>query len=64
MRHQIADLETIGWLRSQLEELKAWRDQAARGHPSNDARVLSLERHYQWLRAEIENLLLSSGRAA
>ena len=56
MRLDIADLQTTGWLRSQLEMLSCWRDEIVRNAEADDQDAASVERHYRWLRAELENL--------
>ncbi|MBF35339.1 MAG: hypothetical protein CME94_14190 [Hyphomonadaceae bacterium] len=64
MRLDIAELQTIGWLRSQLEALRAWRDEIAGDAHADRREAASVERHYRWLRTEIENLEALPDRVA
>lgn len=56
MRLYFEDLYTIGWLRSQLEELRTWQTELRSQIGAKPGEAARIEMHYRWLRAEIENL--------
>lgn len=52
----ISDRTMLGWLRSQLRIMDAWRDELLRRGEASSETVERLERHYSWLNAEIIRL--------
>ena len=46
----------IEWLKSQVCVLEAWREDVASRADLDIDMIMRLERHYQWLTAEVSNL--------
>ena len=53
----------VGWLRMQVRVIEAWREDIAT-QPELDLEMITrLERHYQWLTAEVSILESQQARA-
>ena len=57
-------MSLLGWLKTQVRVVEAWREDMARQPDIDLAQVQRLERHYQWLTGEITKLEESAVRAA
>lgn len=57
-------MSLLGWLKTQVRVVEAWREDMARQPDIDLAQVQRLERHYQWLTGEIAKLEETSIRAA
>lgn len=56
MCFNLHNTDMIDWLRMQVRVLEAWRESVA-ARPEIDLELVTrLERHYQWLTAEVGNL--------
>lgn len=54
----------LGWLRSQLRVVDAWRDELLRRGDAHVETIGRLERHYAWLSSEIVRLEKDEAYAA
>lgn len=56
MCYHFETTDMIAWLRAQVRVLEAWREDVAT-HPELDFEMITrLEKHYQWLTAEVSHL--------
>ncbi|MEL6567454.1 MAG: hypothetical protein AAFQ22_03475 [Pseudomonadota bacterium] len=49
-------MSLLGWLKTQVRVVEAWREELARQPDIDLAQVHRLETHYQWLTSEISKL--------
>lgn len=52
----LSDTAMIDWLKSQVRVIEAWREDVACRPEIDMTEVERLERHYQWLTAEVRRL--------
>ena len=52
----ISDVTMIDWLKRQVQVIEAWREEIATRAEIDIAEVDRVERHYQWLTAEVSRL--------
>ncbi|MEM9738840.1 MAG: hypothetical protein AAF829_03160 [Pseudomonadota bacterium] len=57
-------LSLLGWLKTQVRVVEAWREDLARQPDIDLAQVQRIERHYQWLTGEIIKLEAVTPQAA
>ncbi|MEO0816842.1 MAG: hypothetical protein AAFX86_05985 [Pseudomonadota bacterium] len=57
-------MSLLGWLKTQVRVVEAWREELARQPDIDLAQVQRLETHYQWLTSEISKLESSRIKAA
>jgi len=57
-------MSLLGWLKTQVRVVEAWREELASQPDIEIAQIQRLERHYQWLTGEISKLEDSAVRAA
>ncbi|MEO0883948.1 MAG: hypothetical protein AAFY34_14630 [Pseudomonadota bacterium] len=60
----IPDRTMLGWLRSQLRILEAWRDELLRRSETDAETLERLDRHSAWLGGEIDRLEQEQSQAA
>ncbi|MEM1105259.1 MAG: hypothetical protein AAGH87_02635 [Pseudomonadota bacterium] len=49
-------MSLLGWLKTQVRIVEAWREDLARQPDMDLDQVQRLERHYQWLTGEVSKL--------
>ncbi|MEO0786574.1 MAG: hypothetical protein AAFY10_12825 [Pseudomonadota bacterium] len=57
-------MSMLGWLKTQVRVVEAWREDLARQPDIDMEAVQRLERHYQWLTGEVAKLDEGDRRAA
>lgn len=53
----------VDWLRTQVRVIEAWREDVASRPELDLDMIMRLERHYQWLTAEVSSLETQQARA-
>lgn len=57
-------LSMLGWLKTQVRVLEAWREDLASRPDIDLEEIQRVEKHYQWLTGEVARLEGASPRAA